>query len=386
MDKRSVLLGLLRTVVCGEAATEQLKTACTPEMLEEVYALAVRQDLAHLVGQALSKLSLPESEALTKCKQAAMQAMMRYVQLNYEYERTCAVLEQWKIPFIPLKGAVLREEYPEAWMRTSCDVDILVEHSRLEEAIKALTETLGYTAGNMSDHDITLRSAQGLHLELHYDTIQERYDETGSRGVLARIWEDATPKTEGSCHMVLSDAMFYFYHMAHMVKHFEVGGCGVRTFLDVWIMNQKPHDRSARQALLAEGGLTKFAQGAEAVAAYWFDGATPDEMTLQVSDYILRAGIYGDNRNRAALGQAKMGGKVKYLLLRRVFMPYDYLKAEYPILQKQKWLTPVYQVVRWLRMLSRGGLRRTAIEWKANTMNDEEKTKAAKKILDHLGL
>ena len=86
MDKQSVLFALLRTVVCGVPADDRLKAACTPEMLDQVYTLACHHDLAHLVGQAVSKLDLPESDALTKCKQAAMQALMRYMRLNYEYE------------------------------------------------------------------------------------------------------------------------------------------------------------------------------------------------------------------------------------------------------------------------------------------------------------
>ena len=385
MDTQSLFFGLLRIAVCGESATEQLKIACTPEMLEKVYALATRHDLAHLVGQAISKLQLPESEPAAKCKQAAMQAFGRYMQLNFELERACQVLEQAKIPFIPLKGSVLRKDYPEPWMRTSCDMDILVKEEMLDAAVKALTGALGYTAGNKGDHDIVLRG-NGVYLELHYDTIQERYEAGSGRSVLSRIWEDASPLKEGSCHYVLSDAMFYFYHIAHMIKHFEVGGCGVRTFLDIWIMDQKPHDPAARQALLEEGGLLKFAQGARQVAAYWFLGETPDDMTRAVSDYILRAGMYSDNKNRAAVGQAKMGGKLRYLLLRRVFMPYDYLKAEYPILQKHKWLTPVCQVARWVRMLTHGGLRRTAAELKANTRTEGDSTGTATEILKHMGI
>lgn len=384
MDTQSLLFGLLRLAVCGGAATEELKTACTPQLLEEVYTLAARHDLAHLVGQAVSKLDLPDSEILSKCKQASMQALMRHMQLQYEYEQTCQVLEHARIPFLPLKGSVLRDDYPEPWMRTSCDVDILVQEQQLDTAVAALTQALGYTAGKRGDHDVTLRAASGFFLELHYDTIQERYDETGSRKVLARIWQDAQPKAPGSCHYVMSDAMFYFYHMAHMVKHFAVGGCGIRTFLDIWILDRKPHDAAARKALLSEGGLTKFARGAQKVAQYWFSGKTPDAMTQILSDYILRGKLYGDNANRAAVGQAKMGGKFKYLLLRRVFMPYDYLKAEYPILQTHKWLTPWYQVVRWVRNLRSGRLRQTLAELKANTAPTD--TDTAGDLLKYLGL
>ena len=387
MDKQSVLFGLLQVAVCGAPVTEQLKNACTPQILEEVYALASRHDLAHLVGQGVSKLGLPESQSLTKCTQTAMYAFMRGMKLEHVYQAACRVLETAQIPYIPLKGSVLRNWYPESWMRTSSDIDILVKEEMLDTAVAALTKELGYTAWPKSDHDITLVSPEGMHLELHYDTIQERYEVGGCRDVLAGIWEDARPaKAEGYC-MVLSDEMFYFYHIAHMAKHFEVGGCGIRTFLDIWVLqNRVKHDPAAREKLLRAGGLWKFAHGAEQVAAWWFCGQEPDEMTKQVGDYILRAGLYGDNANRAALGQAKMGGKLKYLLLRRVFMPYDYLKAEYPILQKHKWLTPVYQVVRWMRMLFGGGLKKTTAELKANTANGADATRSAKKLLEHLGL
>lgn len=384
MTREDLLFRLLRVAVCGAVADEQLKTACTQEMLEAVYDLAARHDLAHLVGQAASKMSLPDSEVLDKCKKTAMHALMRYMQLNYEYEQVCKVLEQAKIPFIPLKGSVLRADYPEPWMRTSCDVDILVQEQQLDTAVTALTQALGYTAGGRGDHDVTLRSASGFLLELHYDTIQQRYDQTGNRKVLGRIWQDAKPIEADSSHYALSDAMFYFYHMAHMSKHFHNGGCGIRPFLDVWILDRKPHDAKAREALLTEGGLTRFAQGVRKVAEYWFSGEAPDAMTRAVSDYILRAGVYGDNANRAAVGQAKMGGKVQYLLKRRVFMPYDFLKAEYPILNKHKWLTPVYQVVRWLRMLRSGRLRNTVAELKANAAVTDTQTTGD--ILKYLGL
>ncbi len=387
MNQQRLLLQLLRVAVCGDAPTEELKNACTPEMLEQVYNIALRHDIAHLVGQGASKLSLPDSEPLQKCKQAAMQAFMRYMQRNQTYQSACKALGDAQIPFIPLKGSVLRDFYPEAWMRTSCDIDILVREEILDAAVELLTQKLNYTAWPKSDHDITLVAPSGVHLELHYDTIQERYEVNGCREVLGRIWDDAKPIEPGSCHMVLSDEMFYFYHMAHMAKHFEVGGCGVRALLDIWIMqNRMEYDPAEREKLLQEGGLWQFARGMEQVADYWFRDVPPDEMTEQVSKYILRASLYGDNANRAALGQAKMGGKFQYLLRRRIFMPYDYLKAEYPVLQKYKWLTPVYQPVRWARMLLGGGLKNTAAEWKANSANDAESTKSAKKLLDHLGL
>ena len=155
MNKEAVLFALIRSVICGETVSEEIKAACTPELLEDVYTLASKHDLAHLVGQAVSKLDLPESETLTKCKQTAMQAVLRYMRLEYAYQQVCQALEDAKIPFIPLKGAVMRAYYPEPWMRTSCDVDILVKGTQLDAAAKVLTETLGYRLAEKTGHDIS---------------------------------------------------------------------------------------------------------------------------------------------------------------------------------------------------------------------------------------
>lgn len=386
MEAQELLFALLRIAVCAEPVSDAVKALCTPELLEKVYHLALRHDLAHLIGQAASKLQLPESDALTKCKKAAMQAFGRYMQQSYAYEQACAALEGAKIPFIPLKGSVLRSYYPEAWMRTSCDIDILVKEADLNAAVKVLTEELSYVAGGRGDHDVGLQTPNGMYLELHYDTIQERYDVNGCRQVLAEIWDDAKPKQPGSCHFVLSDEMFYFYHIAHMAKHFGNGGCGIRTFLDVWVLNHKiSFDRQKRDDLLQAGGLLKFARAARQLAEHWFSGAAPEDMTQAMSDYIIRAGTYGSRDNRAAVGQARMG-KTKYLLLRRVFMPYDYLKAEYPVLKEHKWLTPAYQVVRWSRMIAKGGLGRTVGELKAHATMDQGSVSEASDLIKYLGL
>ena len=113
MNTAQLLFQLIRVAVCDETPAENLNTACTPEALEQVYALASRHDLAHLAGQGASKLSLPDSEPLQKCKKAAMQAFLRHARQIYTYQNVCALLEQAQIPFIPLKGSVLRDFYPD---------------------------------------------------------------------------------------------------------------------------------------------------------------------------------------------------------------------------------------------------------------------------------
>lgn len=388
MRTEDVLFALLRAEICTQQLGEEYKTALTTQMIEAVYTLAKKHDLAHLVGQTLGRLHLlKEDEVSRKLKQAAMQAMQRYVWQDREYNRLCKTLEEAEIPFIPLKGSVLRPYYPEAWMRTSSDIDVLVKETALEEAKEVLESKLQYTAGERGDHDIAMCSPSRVMVELHYDTIQQRYAADDWRRILAGIWEDAVPKEGCRYHCRMSDAMFYYYHMAHMAKHFGNGGCGIRPVMDIWIMNHKMEfDRQKRETLLKEGGLYPFARSMEQLCDVWFSGKTADGMTQQVISYILTGGVYGNTENRAAFGQAKTGGKLRYILLQRVFMPYDFLKAEYPILKKHKWLTPVYQVVRWFRMIFSGQAKDKFRELKANSAASKKDVASLGKLMDHLGL
>ena len=101
-----------------------------------------------------------------------MLAVYRYEKINYELGRLRKVLNEAKIPFIPLKGSVLRRYYPEPWMRTSCDIDVLVHEEAVDQAAQIIVDKLGYAYEKKQYHDISLMSDGGVHLELHH-TIKE---------------------------------------------------------------------------------------------------------------------------------------------------------------------------------------------------------------------
>ena len=384
MHKEQVLFALLRAAVCGQPVAEDVKAACTAEMLEKVYTLANHHDLAHLAGQALSKLGLPESESLAKCQMAAKQAIFRYMRLDLAYAQICDTLEKAEIPFIPLKGSVLRAWYPEAWMRTSCDIDILVRPENLDRAVEALTASLQFTRKGKGDHDVSLFSPGGVHLELHYETVVESDQVNQSSRVLEKIWDTATPVKPGAYHSEMSDGMFYFYHIAHMAKHITIGGCGIRPFLDLWVMRHRTMCAPDGQ-LLDEGGLTAFAQAAEALSEVWFSDTPAEPMTERLAQYILGGGVYGTMENNVAMQQQKQGGRLRYALS-KIILPYETIKFYYPLLQKHKWLTPVFQVVRWFKLLFKGGVRRSARQLKLNASASREDAQSAQSLLQYLGL
>ncbi len=358
MTTEKLLLSLLRSAVCAEPVSNAVKDACTPEALEQVYVLAKKHDLAHLPGQVLSSLGLPESEALKKLKSATFTAVQRYVQLDYELKRICDALEQAQIPFLPLKGAVIRKIYPEPWMRTSCDIDILVHEQDLERAVEVLVQELSFTTDHKKKyHDMWLFSPLGIHLELHFSIMEtmENIDQ-----LLGRVWEFASAETQYRYQM--RSEFLAFHLMAHMAYHFTGGGSGIRSALDIFLLRrQSAYDESALRGLLSQCGIEKFYDAVLDMIAAWFEGEAPTELTEKMSRFVLAGGTYGTKKQNIMIKQQRKGGKVKYLL-NRVFLPYRELKFRYRVLEKWPILYPVMLLRRWLELLFGGRLKESVQE------------------------
>ena len=106
----------------GEPLSAEELVLCTPEAISAALKLSSTHDLAHLVAWGAKKNGIVSAEG----EATVFKAVYRHQQLKYEYERLVKSLEKEKIPFLPLKGSVIRSRYPEPWMRTSSDIDVLV--------------------------------------------------------------------------------------------------------------------------------------------------------------------------------------------------------------------------------------------------------------------
>ena len=129
----------------GGRTYDELRRGLTDSELARLYRLSKDHDLAHLVGNALIKNSLISNDEIrAEFQKQIMLAVYRQERLDGELNRLRRVLNAAEIRFIPLKGAVLRRYYPEPWMRTSCDIDILVHESDLERTLAVLKEKMAY--------------------------------------------------------------------------------------------------------------------------------------------------------------------------------------------------------------------------------------------------
>lgn len=382
----SIMCSLILSEICDTALEESVKTELSTEVFKELFELANKHDVAHIVASALSKAGLlGEDEFCAAFKKALMIAIYRDAQREYTIQLLTQALEQNEVPYIPLKGTFIRNYYPHTWLRTSCDIDILVNEVDLDKMVHALTSEYGFSYYKKGTHDVSLFSENKNHIEFHFDLVEGNSAKLASN-VLQKVWS-ATYRHAGYKYWFdMSDEMFYFYHIAHMAKHFEFGGCGIRPFIDLWILNHKiSFDKVKRDKLLAEGELLTFAKQAELLTEIWFGSAQHTEISRQMQEYILRGGVYGTTKNRIAVQQQKQGGKLNYIIS-RAFISYDEMKTLYPILEKHRWLTPIMQLRRWGRITFCGYFKQTAQKIKYNNAISNDVAESTHTLLKNIGL
>ena len=349
--------------------------------LAAVYALAKKHDLGYLIAGALRAqgAALPSGKLGAELERAEMTAVYRVRNNENEQGRVKRCLEDAGIPFILLKGAVTRGYYPEAWMRTSSDIDILVPRDKLDAVVEAITSGLDYEISTIEAHDASLYARSGVHLDVH--TLFDG-DGEGCEN-LTRTWASAS--TEGGMERFMTAEDFYLYHVAHMAKHMKNGGCGIRPFIDLYLIRKMTkRDEATVAELLQSLLIDRFERAAVALADAWMTGGDTSGLSA-LEEYVLTGGVYGSTDQYVAARHRGRRSKLGYIM-RRIFMPYAQLKERHPVLVKHPILTPVMQVWRWLSVLDPARLKRTGRELVSNARVDGEKITSVEELFVSLGI
>ena len=377
-----LFLSLLKSELLG---TPYHGEAPDSETQRRLFLLAKSQDLAHLIGASLSHAGLlTDEKAKAAFEGAGIKALYRYTRLWHGYGLVTSLFEEAGIPFIPLKGALLRHLYPKPEVRTSSDIDILIPEERLEEAVTLLTERLGFLKRKSTYHDVNLVLGDAVNLELHYNVLEddERLDP-----MLKRVWEYASPIEDGKSEHRLSPDYFAFHVVSHAAHHFLGGGCGVKPVLDLYFLRHSAgYEENAVRRLVKESDIEVFYDALCTLGEVWLGNTSHDGTTSAMEDFILGGGAYGTVTNRAAVGANRKKASGLSYAMRRIFMPKKKLARLYPVLNRHPVLLPVCQVRRWFRTLLRGRGKNAVRELSANATMPKEKRNAIKNLLIDLDL
>ena len=377
------LFELISNVVFGKKLSFD---SLSKDEIFEIYKIAKKHNILHIISAALIGNGLVNDEkAAAVFEENLNTTVFKGLSMQYAFDRCCELLEKEHIDYIPLKGAVLRPLYPEAWMRVSVDIDILVKPEDHQRTADILVDKLGLRRTEISTpHDITLRADDDTCVEVHFDLIEESIFPKVNE-ILSDVWSMAEP-CDGFTHRhKLPMNIICFYHVAHLAKHMKLGGGGIKDFLDLYLLHLSGQGIETCVELLEKGGILPFAKAAEELCMVWFGGASHTELTKSLSEFVMSGGLFRSHKNSSILDIKQKHGKLGYYLS-RVFVPYDYLKKQYPVIEKHPYLTPVYGFVRlWsLAFGKRKKIRRGVISHHSKISKADVTN--TKKLLDTLGL
>ena len=384
MDEKKIqhiLIELLYATVNEGQNNDSIKEKITPDILPSVYHLAKKHGLAHVVSCFVDRNRVeidPNLQAQLQTEE--MISVYQHEQMKYSYGEICNAFDEIGISYIPLKGSVIRPYYPYESMRTSCDIDVLIHEEDLETAINCLAAK-GYKCGDRNYHDVSLYAPNQIHLELHFN-IQENMDNLDA--VLKDAWNYAVP-INGSQY-AFSEEFFAFHIFAHMAYHFVSGGCGIRSLLDIWVMEHKMEiSYSCAKALLEKDGIYQFAAEMSKLAELCFTQNNCDPFSDTVLKYIFQGGVYGSVENRMAVDKSKTGSSAGYAV-KRLFLPYKSMVILFPYLKKAPYLLPFCWVVRWIKVILDGKSQKVISEMSYVSNISDDKIKEVSAICSRLGL
>lgn len=385
MDEKEIqpiFLTLLHAALNEEKLPPATAQRLTKEVFPPLYRLARKHDLSHVISELIyqNKIVVDEGFRL-RLQQQHYASVCRCEQMKYAQTQIYTAFEQAHIDYVPLKGAILRNYYPVDSMRTSCDIDILIHETDLDSAIVAL-EPFGFTCGERHYHDVSLFAANGSHLELHFNVQENRKN---LDAVLKNAWQYIV-KTETPNQYVFTDEFFVFHMYAHMAYHFMRGGCGIRSLMDLWVMNHKMGlTYHQAEPLLKQAGIDRFAQEMSRIAELCFAENQTDEFADAVLDYVLAGGVYGSTKNHMAVKKTQAKHTFGYML-QRLFLPLDGMKSIYPVLKKAPVLLPLCWIGRWFGMLFGGKLSSAMTELSRTSNVPESRMRQIRSIFTRLEL
>lgn len=386
MSIEETLFSILKNVLSENKEQGSALTTLDIDTFNKVFCLAEKHDIAHIVVFAYSNAGMLGNDMISeKYRKKLMLAFYRGEQRRYVLSDVSNAFDEIKINYIPLKGAVISKFYPEPWMRSSCDIDILIHENDADQAIKCLCKKGYKLQKSTSIHDYSFFAPSGVHLELHFSLIQEDCLMKANE-ILKSAWDYIVGSSAHSYQKNLCDEMFMFYHIAHMAKHFIKGGCGIRPFIDLWVLNRKlEFDYGKLKILLSDAQLLDFYTALCKTIEVWFGNGMHDNVTVGIEKYILEGGVYGTITNAATIAAVTGESRVKSFS-KLMFMSRASLEILYPQLERYPFLFPFYQVKRWFRVFNTS--KRNKIKYLTHVRNSitKEEINSVTDLLYHLGL
>lgn len=319
---------------------------------EKIIEFAKQHCVLNIVSYATLNLkNKPDDYTMKFLQEFKMQKIIVEAQQEIELQDALQKLSIMQVKHIPLKGCLIKNLYPSPDMRTMGDLDILVESDRCNEVVAEFEKDGFSFSGEGELHSNVERG--NAYIEFHRSMVDEQYGRLYD--YFGNGFLKAKPSVDDKYRYELSNEDVYIFLIAHIAKHFRNGGTGIRSLLDLRVFRKAYPDLDMKyiKAEMKKIGLEKFQNKIETIAGDWFKGNFDGEYN-DVSEYIALSGVFGQKENAKFStfilenNEDQSTFKTNRLrwIVREFFPKSEVMAIRYPVLKRQKWLTPLFWIVR----------------------------------------
>lgn len=315
-----------------------------------------------------------ENSFMFEWKKMRLNSMRRNILFDKERNAITDFLEQNGIWYLPLKGAVIKEMYPNPEMREMNDNDILIDQNGRDKAKEFMIER-GYSLkpndkGEFDDKGNSDEYVKDpfFYFELHKYLIEERYSPKQYDYFLS-IKDRLIKDTDQKYGYHMSDEDFYLYMICHAHKHFSRNGMGIRFLMDEYVFLKEKGETLDNEYInekIREFGLEQFDADLRKVSKMAFDldhyyseeNLSDSEKALY--DSCLGAGIFGNVETRWKNEAYEMSANStdtitkKEYIKNRLFPDENWYRIYHPFVYRHKIVKPFFTIYRLTVLAFRG--------------------------------
>ena len=368
-----VMMKLIKDVISESNVDCSSFRSLTSTEQDAMYTLASSHSIANIIGEAVGTVS-------PKFQKATFESVFQYESIQNDISIIQSIFNELEIPYILLKGSRLCKYYPQPWLRSRGDLDVLIHECDIKRAVIELCNH-NFIYENDNYHDIHLTSPSGICFELHFKILENN---PNLDVVLSQVWDYSHPVKDSEWEQ--SNEYFVFHQIAHMAHHFLAGGCGIRPFIDLYVLkHQLEYDEEKVIALCKESKIYTFYVFVKSLIDIWFGSGEHNATTKKMEEYIFTGGVYGNLENRVLITRKKRKCILLYYIS-RFYLPYEQLISSYPNLINHRYFLPYYEIKRWFKLLDKDKRKKIEKEILMNNEISSDSIDSVGDLLDQLGL
>lgn len=270
------------------------------------------------------------------------------------------IFEENQIAYFFVKGLEVSKYYPQPYLKTMSDSDIVIHRENRDKA-KMLLEQEGFLfyESGLAEWKFVKNN---IHFELHYALL---YEDEFNKGL-----NDDYPQYFNCCWEYvkdnrLDDSFHFLFMIIHLRKHIFYQGAGFRLFLDMAFFLKADLDIKWIKKQLRQLKLESFAGVVFGlIKAWWgidsdFAVELPQDVIAAISKKVSDGGVFGNRVEKSASAtDAIVKHSVSSYLLSRFFLPYEFFMRDkgFNFMKGRPYLLPIGWAAHLCRSIKRSAV------------------------------